>query len=103
MDRPDQQEISQAANLLLHPGEGGIAVWVRRDELRPRAAIRFRGKDVSLEEAVTLATMLSGAVMHACEAMAKEMGIPGDEFLDMVEKASEVLDPLTKCDFETRR
>lgn len=90
-DKVTTWEANAVADTLFGP-EGGIAVWVRRPEIGARAAVRRAGDLVVL--ATEVAAML-GATSSLAAGLAKQHGITFDEFMEMVEKAGEVLQPIT--------
>lgn len=103
----DKAEIETGADLLLYPGRGGIAVWVRRDELLPRSAIRWRepGKatgEIDLTEAVTMMAALQVGIAKTGMGLAKLFDIPEEKFAAMVDTAVEVLAGRMDAMTETR-
>lgn len=106
--RPDSADISQAANTFLHPGGGGIAIFVRRDEMQPRAAIRLRDgapgpRDITVE-LVTMVACLRQALAMVEVALANQLPMPIDDFRDMADIAeSEVIAPRIVPATEVRR
>ena len=94
----EKDEINAGADALLHPGGGGIAIWVRRDELQPRAAVRFRtdkpgGERLSVEYVVTVCASLRVGLERVMHALADEHGVDRESFARMVGVAFDVLMP----------
>lgn len=90
--------IQAGADALLTPGGGGIAVWVRRDELRPRVAVRFstavkEGEDIDVTKIATILATLRVGVSRITQAMADQMGMERDDLDKMVKLAEEVIAP----------
>lgn len=105
----DKAEIQAGADLLLHPGGGGIAIWVRRDELLPPSAIRFHtqklagGEDIESTEIATILAALQVGLEQLTAAMAREMGMPLEVLVRMRSHAAEVLGPRMHALTEVRR
>lgn len=98
----DQAEIEAAADVLLYPGGGGIAIWVRIDELEPRAAVRWRGKDVDPAEAVTHVACLAVAIERLCTGLEKTFDLPAGQFMKMVSEMVPVVRDRTASNVKVR-
>lgn len=90
--------IQAGADALLTPGGGGIAVWVRRDELLPRVAVRFstavkEGEEIDAIHLATIIATLRVGLDRITHAMADQMGMERDTLKGMIDKAHEVLAP----------
>lgn len=98
INRRQTLEIQAGADALLTPGGGGIAVWVRRDELEPRAAVRFstaaqEGEEIDyVKIAIILATLRIG-IDRVEHAMADQMNMPREALASMAAAALEDLRP----------
>lgn len=84
-------EIEAAADVFLAPGDGGVAVWVWRQDLQPRASIRLRGKDMDLVEAVAMFGALHQGLARCAAAFAESVGVDPLKFCDAVTDASATL------------
>lgn len=98
ISRKESLEIQAGADALLTPGGGGVAVWVRRDELMPRVAIRFNtakaeGERVDVLYIATILATLRIGVDRATHALADNMGVERDQLAAMVEVAHKGLAP----------
>ena len=107
-NKREKDEINAGADALLYPGGGGIAIWVRRDELQPRAAIRFRtenpsGEALSPEYVVTVCAALRIGLERVMHALADEHGMDRKRFAEMVEVGFNVLMPKYETASEIRR
>ena len=91
--RNDKLEIQAGADILLNPGNGGFALWVRRDEGQPRAAVRLRSKDLPIEECVVLLAAMQIGLGKLCMTMAQQFGMDEEAFAAMCDKALEILGP----------
>lgn len=96
--RKRQAESEAAADSFLYSGGGGIAVWVRRDELLPRAAIRFRAKrglsdQIDLVDSTILAATLRIALERAEHALADQHATDREQFSKMVDVVRNELAP----------
>ena len=99
----DKAEIETGADLLLYPGKGGIAIWVRRDECTPRAAIRFRKEDVPLEETCCLLASLRVGLDILERSIAQIHGIEPDVFAAMCADALKIIGPRIRASAEVRQ
>lgn len=98
LSRKQTLEIQAGADALLAPGGGGIAVWVRRDELQPRVAVRFstaikEGEEIDAVQIATILATLQVGVHRITQAMADQMNIPREDLQAMVETTFKVLAP----------
>ena len=98
MDQKLAMEIQAGADALLKQGGGGVAVWVRRDELSPRVAVRFRtaaeeGEDIPAEKIAAILGTLHIGVDRMTQALADSMGMPREDLAKMVEIARKELMP----------
>jgi hypothetical protein len=96
--RKRQAEAEAAADSFLYPGGGGIVVWVRRDELLPRASIRFRAKPglsdrVDLVDSTILAATLRIALERIEHALADQHTTDREQFSKMVDAVRNELAP----------
>lgn len=98
INRQESLEIQAGADALLTRGGGGVAVWVRRDELQPRVAARFStavkaGEEIGAEKiAVLLATLRIG-VDRITQGLADTMDMPREVLEEMVGIAHKELRP----------
>lgn len=88
--RREKPEANAGADIFLHPGQGGMMVWVRRDEAYPRAAIRVRGK-VGLEEMVAMLGALEVGLSSLIKSTAARMSIAPDTFAEMVKIGADII------------
>lgn len=87
-------EIQAGADVLLAPGRGGVALWVRRDELRPRVAFRYHGEAVPPEEHVLMLGAMKAGFEAACRSVRVQLGLPNDSrWPEAVESAAAQLRP----------
>lgn len=91
-------EIQAGADALLTPGGGGFAVWVRRDEMAPRVAMRLStnrpgGEDVGVTEIAALLATLHIGVHRITQALADEMNMPREMLDSMVGDARQIMTP----------
>lgn len=99
IQRPDILESQAGADAFLHPQHGGIAIWVRREEMLPRAAVRFRTRrpgepdQVPLEDIVMMLASLHVGTELMTRNLAKDMDLPFSDLNKMVETAKEILRP----------
>lgn len=99
LGKRDKDEAEAGADTLLYPGGGGIAIWVRRDETVPRAALRFKRRpgmetdQVDLVEAISLVTTLECGVDRVKTMMARLYDIDEKTFAGMCAAAKEVVAP----------
>jgi hypothetical protein len=94
MSQQETMAVQAWADALLTPGGGGIAVWVRRDELMPRVALRMNTakKEGETVDAAMIATLRIGCE-RITHAMADSMNMERAELAVMVAKAADVLRP----------
>lgn len=90
--------IQAGADALLTPGGGGVAVWVRRDELLPRVAVRFstaakEGEEIDAIHIATYLATLRVGLDRITHAMADSMHMDRGTLKSMIDKAHEVLAP----------
>ena len=88
---PTRREHEAASDIFLAPGDGGVMIWCRRDELKPRASIRFRGQDMPIEEAVALVACLRKGYEQISRQLAQAIGIDEDAFEQMVDTGYEAI------------
>jgi hypothetical protein len=91
-------EIQAGADALLKPGGGGVAVWVRRDDLYPRVAVRLSttkpgGEEIDAAKMAAILATLRIGVDRVTQAMADQMVIERDLFASMVDDARKILAP----------
>ena len=91
-------EIQVGADALLAPGGGGIAVWVRRDEMMPRVAMRLStkhpgGEDVSVTQLASILAALHIGVHRMTQALADQMNMPRETLDSMVCDARTIMTP----------
>lgn len=101
-------ESNAAADAFLYPGGGGIAVWVRRDEMLPRVAVRFRtdkpeGENVDIEQTMTLVAMLSLGVERLQDILADTHNAEREAFKAAVKIAADALRDKVNTMSEVRR
>lgn len=105
--KSDKDEIQAGADTLLFPGKGGIAIWVRRDEMLPRAAIRFRSgpgqenNSVDFIEIAALLAALQVALGKITISLADQMGIDHHEFAAICDAAMQEMGPKYDAKTET--
>lgn len=92
MKKRDKDEINAGADALLYPAGGGIAVWVRRGELEPRAAIRFRtdrpgGESIDIVQLATICATLQVGLDRVMHALADKAHVDRDTFAQMTRVA----------------
>lgn len=74
-------------------------MWVRRDELQPRVAVRFSsavkgGEEIDAVKIATILATLRCGVDRITHALADQMGMEREVLADMVAKAHETLGPI---------
>lgn len=98
MTRRHTLEIQAGADTLLAPGGGGIAIWVRRDELQPRAAVRFstavkEGEQIDYIKLATILATLQIGLERVRDGLADNMNMPREDLAVAVSAALDVLRP----------
>lgn len=87
----DQAEIDIAVENFLHPGGGGVIIWVRRDELVPRMAVRSKGTCLEFEEAAAIIACLKITVDEATTHLGEVFGLKHDEMAEAAGIAVEAI------------
>lgn len=102
MTRRHTLEIQAGADALLAPGGGGIAIWVRRDELQPRAAVRFStavkaGEQIDHIKIATILATLQIGLERVRDGLADNMNMPREQLEAQVSAAVAVLRPMSEA------
>lgn len=98
MTRRQTLEIQAGADALLAPGGGGIAIWVRRDELQPRVAVRFStavkaGEQIDHIAIATILATLQIGLERVRDGLADNMNMPREHLAVEVSAALDVMRP----------
>lgn len=98
LTRRQTLEIQAGADALLTPGGGGIAVWVRRDELQPRVAVRFstakqEGEEIDAAMLATYIATLRAGVLRLEQSLADSMNMERETFAEMTGIAFSAIEP----------
>ena len=98
ISRKETLEIQAGADALLAPGGGGVAVWVRRDELQPRVAVRFstavkEGEEIDWTKVATILATLRVGVERITQGLADQMNMPREQLQKAVDLAFKELMP----------